>query len=186
VNALAPPQGPRPTNDSEGTPPRDDSLAAPVRRFVPPHRAGNPATDPRAGYRWEGVDLLAYKSDADSPFRDVTRQTLFRRNDLAGELRYFEVAPGGHSTLERHAHVHAVLILRGRGSCLVGDAVLAIAEHDLVTVPPKTWHQFRASADAPLGFLCLVDAVRDKPELPDATALDALRADPAVAAFLAG
>ncbi|CAG1007902.1 1-methylthio-D-xylulose 5-phosphate methylsulfurylase [Burkholderiales bacterium] len=159
---------------------------SPVRRFVPPHGDGNPAADARAGFRWEDVDVLAYKADAASPFRDVTRQTLFRRDDLAGELRYFEVAPGGHSTLERHAHVHAVLILRGEGRCLVGETVHAIREHDLVTVPPGTWHQFRAAAGAPLGFLCMVDAVRDKPELPDDGALATLTSHPAVAAFLAG
>jgi len=57
--------------------------------------------------------------------------------------------------------------------------------HDLVTVPAHTWHQFRAADDAPLGFLCMVDAARDKPELPDAAALEKLRAQPEVAAFLA-
>ena len=156
----------------------------PIRRFVPPPRAGG--GDGSAAYRWEAVDLLAYKADAASPHRDVTRQTLFRRDDLAGELRYFEVAPGGHSTLERHAHVHAVLVLRGRGRCLVGDRVHPIREHDLVTVAPRTWHQFRAAPDAPLGFLCLVDAVRDRPETPDARALEALHADPRIADFLVG
>jgi quercetin dioxygenase-like cupin family protein len=145
----------------------------PVRRFVPD--AG--------GYRWQDVDLLAYKQDPDAPFRDVTRQTLFRRDDLAGELRYFEVAPGGYSTLERHRHVHAVLVLRGRGACLVGDAVHALDERDLVTIPAGTWHQFRATRDAPLGFLCMVDAARDKPELPDAATLATLRALPQLAAF---
>lgn len=154
----------------------------PVRRFVTAQSAGE--RTPFDPYRWESVDLLAYKQDPAVPFRDVTRQTLFKRDDLAGELRYFEVAPGGYSTLERHQHVHAVLVLRGGGHCLVGDAVHAVAEHDLVTVPARTWHQFRAAADAPLGFLCLVDAVRDKAELPDNDALAALRALPGVAAFL--
>ena len=121
---------------------------------------------------------------ARAPFRDVTRQTLFRRDDLAGELRYFEVAPGGHSTLERHAHVHAVLILRGRGTLpRRRHGPSRSHEHDLVTVPPGTWHQFRADADAPLGFLCMVDAVRDKPELPDAAALEAMRAHADVGRF---
>ena len=160
-------------------------MSGPVRRFVPP-RAGAIPTDPRSAYRWESVDLLAYKSDAAAPFRDVTRQTLFKRDDLAGELRYFEVAPGGHSTLERHAHVHAVLILRGRGQCLVGDAVHTVAERDLVTVPPRTWHQFRAAKDAPLGFLCLVDAVRDKGETPDDATLETMRRNAFVRAFLDG
>jgi hypothetical protein len=29
-----------------------------------------------------------------------------------------------------------------------------------------TWHQFRAAPDSPLGFLCLVAADRDRPQLP--------------------
>ena len=136
------------------------------------------------GYRWEGVERRAYKDDATTPFRDVTRQTLFSRDDLAGELRYFEVAPGGYSTLERHRHVHAVLILRGHGAALVGDETFAVAPFDLVTVPPVTWHQFRAGADEPLGFLCMVDAKRDRAELPDAAELERLRAHSTVAAFL--
>jgi quercetin dioxygenase-like cupin family protein len=156
-----------------------------IRRFVPPppERRG---VEPATAYRWESVDLLAYKADAGSLHRDVTRQTLFKRDDLAGELRYFEVAPGGHSTLERHAHVHAVLVLRGRGRCLVGDAVHPLREHDLVTVPPRCWHQFRAEPDAPLGFLCLVDATRDRPQTPDARELAALRTAATVADFLDG
>ena len=158
-------------------------MTSPVRRFLPP-RAGALPQDPRSAFRWESIDLLAYKSDAKAPFRDVSRQTLFKQPDLAAELRYFEVAPGGHSTLERHAHVHAVLILRGRGQCLVGETVHAVTEHDLVTVPPKTWHQFRAAKDAPLGFLCMVDAVRDKAELPDEAQLESMRRSAFVRAFL--
>ena len=59
-----------------------------------------------------------------------------------------------------------------------------IGEHDLVTVPPLTWHQFRAAPDAPLGFLCLVDAARDRPELPTEADLAELRDTPEVARFL--
>ena len=69
-----------------------------------------------------------------SPFRDVTRQILFSDPALDGELRYFEVAPGGFSTLERHEHVHAVMIFRGHGHCLVGDVVRKVGERDLVSV----------------------------------------------------
>lgn len=140
---------------------------------------------PRAAAgRWEGVDVLAYKQDAATPFRDVTRQVLFADPALACELRYFEVAPGGHSTLERHAHVHAVMIHRGRGRVLLGDSVYDVDEHDLVHVPALTWHQFRAAAAAPLGFLCMVNAARDKPQLPAPEDLARLRSIPAVAAFL--
>jgi quercetin dioxygenase-like cupin family protein len=138
------------------------------------------------GFGWQGVERLAYKQDGDAPFHDVSRQLLFSRPDLAGELRYFEVGPGGHTTLERHGHVHGVMIVRGHGRCLVGPQVSEIGPLDLVTIPGWTWHQFRAAPDEPLGFLCLVDATRDRPVLPTPEELAALRASPEIAAFLDG
>jgi mannose-6-phosphate isomerase-like protein (cupin superfamily) len=135
-------------------------------------------------YRWEGVEELPYKEDDRALFKSITRQVLFADPELHGELRYFEVAPGGFSTLERHQHMHAVLILRGRGHCLVGDQVRPIETRDLVTVPAMTWHQFRATRGEPLGFLCMVNATRDKPELPSAEDLAKLERDATVAAFL--
>lgn len=148
-----------------------------------PHRA---FAGSAAGVRWAGVEHKPYKEDERALFRDISRQTLFSRPDLAGELRYFEVAPRGFSTLERHEHVHAVLILHGGGEAMVGDSIVALARNDLVTVPPMTWHQFRAGADQPLGFLCMVDAVRDKPQLPTADDMEALTANPTIARFLLG
>jgi mannose-6-phosphate isomerase-like protein (cupin superfamily) len=135
-------------------------------------------------YRWEGVEELPYKEDDRAPFKAITRQVLFSDPELHGELRYFEVAPGGFSSLERHRHMHAVLILRGRGHCLVGGEVRPIETRDLVTVPAMTWHQFRATKGEPLGFLCMVNATRDKPQLPSAEDLAKLAADAKIAAFL--
>jgi quercetin dioxygenase-like cupin family protein len=117
-------------------------------------------------FRWQDVDVLAYKQDGAAPFKDVTRQVLFEGAELPAQLRYFEVAPGGYTTLERHNHVHAVMVIRGKGQCLVGDNAYEIGMHDLINVPPMTWHQFHAAADEPLGFLCLVAADRDRPQLP--------------------
>lgn len=144
---------------------------SPIRKALPDHR-------------WERVETMRYKEDGSAPFRDITRQVLFHEDGLRCEWRYFEIAPGGCSSLERHEHAHAVMILRGAGRCLVGDRIYAVAEHDLVAVPPLAWHQFRADDDAPLGFLCMVDAARDRPQLPDAEALAQLCTDPAVAAFI--
>jgi quercetin dioxygenase-like cupin family protein len=140
----------------------------------------------RDGFRWEGVELLRYKEEGVAPFRDVTRQVLFDEAPAGTQWRYFEVAPGGHSTLERHEHTHAVLVLRGRGRVLVGDEVHAIRAHDLVEIGPMTWHQFRAAPDDALGFLCLVASDRDRPQLPDERQLAELRANPVVARFLDG
>jgi mannose-6-phosphate isomerase-like protein (cupin superfamily) len=128
----------------------------------------------RPGFQWEGVDVLAYKQDAAAPFRDVTRQVLFDGASLPTQLRYFEVAPGGWTTLERHDHVHAVMVIRGRGQCLVGDQAYDIGLHDLVNVPSMTWHQFHAASDEPLGFLCLVTSERDRPQLPASHEVEAI------------
>jgi quercetin dioxygenase-like cupin family protein len=142
-----------------------------------------PAQD---GFRWEGVELLAYKEDGSAPFKAITRQVLFQRPELGCELRYFEMQPGGHSSLERHEHVHAVMIFRGRGTCLVGGRLREVTAPDLVYIPPMTWHQFRASKGEPFGFLCMVNAARDKPQLPSEAELAQLKANPAIAAFLEG
>ncbi|HEY6793891.1 MAG TPA: cupin domain-containing protein [Kineosporiaceae bacterium] len=122
----------------------------------------------RGAHRWEQVDVLAYKAEGEAPFKDVTRQVLFDDDLMGAQLRYFEVGPGGWTTLERHEHVHNVVVLRGHGRCLLGDAVHDLAPSDLVDVPPLTWHQFRAADDEPLGFLCLVRQDRDRPQLPAA------------------
>jgi len=135
-------------------------------------------------FRWDGVDRRPYKDDGSAPFKAIARQVLFAEPELGCELRYFEMDSGGHSTLERHQHVHAVMILRGEGQCLLGETIRQVKPFDLITIPPWTWHQFRATTETPLGFLCMVNTTRDKPQLPDAATLATLRAIPAVAAFL--
>ena len=135
-------------------------------------------------FRWDDVSLLAYKEEGSAPFKSITRQVLFQDSELKCELRYFEVAPAGYSTLERHEHAHAVLILRGRGDCMVGTEIRHVETNDLVSIPPWAWHQFRATAGEPLGFLCMVNALRDKPRLPTEADRAAMRETPAVAAFL--
>jgi quercetin dioxygenase-like cupin family protein len=135
--------------------------------------------------RWREVDVREYKAEGSAPFREVTRQVLFDDPALASQLRYFEVAPGGHTTLERHEHAHAVVVQRGAGRCLIGDQIYDLAEDDLIHVPALTWHQFRADPNRPLGFLCMVNAVRDRPQLPSADDLARLREVPEIAAFLA-
>ncbi len=117
-------------------------------------------------FRWDGVPVTAYK-ESGALFRDVTRQTLL--GEGAGEdglsflTRYFEVQPGGWSTLERHEHPHTVVVLRGRGRVVLGDVTHDIAPYDVVYVAPGAVHQFRATTDEPLGFLCIVDRERDRP-----------------------
>lgn len=153
----------------------------------------NPENDPaplrrfrrsESGFRWDDVPVKTYKPEG-THFRDVTRQVLFEGDaGFPTQVRYFEIAPGGHSTFERHEHPHAVLILRGRGRALVGETVASVAPFDLVHVPPMTWHQFLAAPDAPLGFVCLVPCDRDRPMRPTPDEAAALRTHPALRDFI--
>lgn len=119
-----------------------------------------------SGFRWDDVPLKKYKEEG-SHFRSISRQVLFSGDgDQPCELRYFEVAPGGHSTLEKHAHTHAIMVIRGRGRAILGDDVVDIAAFDLLHVPRLTWHQLQATHDEALGFLCQVSCERDRPIRP--------------------
>lgn len=144
---------------------------APVhRRFV----------DAPEGFRWTETDVHPYKTD-DAGHAAVCRQVLFEEG-LPVQGRYFEIGPDGHSSFEKHRHVHAVFILRGRGQAVVGERVLTLAPFDVVRVPPDTWHQFIAAPDQPLGFLCVVERERDRPVYPSPEERIALRRIPVLAA----
>lgn len=121
----------------------------PVRRF--------------SGFRWTGAEIRPYKN---SPglYLGVERQLLASHESAAFEARYFEVQPGGYTSFERHMHVHVVIVVRGEGEVLLDDATEPIGLFDIVEVGPMEPHQFRNTGPEPLGFLCIVDKLRDKPE----------------------
>jgi quercetin dioxygenase-like cupin family protein len=135
-------------------------------------------------FRWDAVAHMPYKQDGSAPFKDISRQVLFHEPSLGCELRYFEMDAAGYSTLERHEHTHAVMILRGHGECLLGQEIRAVKPHDLVTIPGWTWHQFKATSGEKLGFLCMVNVERDRPQLPTESELSVMKQNPAVARFL--
>src|SRR5262245_1088585 len=119
----------------------------------------------RQGFRWDGVPVADYKPDADD-WCGIARMTLVgdRGEATAFHVRYFEIAPGGFSSFEHHAHEHAVFVLRGRGHVLLGDTLHEVSFGDVIYVAPHEPHQLRnPSAAEPFGFLCLVDAERDTP-----------------------
>jgi quercetin dioxygenase-like cupin family protein len=119
---------------------------------------------------WPGVNVRRYK-DGDGPFLGVVRHTLLGGQGaepaLGFEVRYFEVAPGGYSSLERHAHAHAVMVVKGRGRVRLGDHVEDVGPLDVVYVAPHEVHRFEAHDADCLGFVCVVDRERDRPEPVD-------------------
>ena len=136
-----------------------------------------------APFRWEGIRVAPYKAEG-SHFSGITRQLLFDGGEgLSCQLRYFEIEPGGYSSLERHRHAHAIMVVRGQGRALIGEEIADLASNDLVRIPPLTWHQFQADKE-PFGFICMVDCARDTPERPDAAALEKLKTDPSISRFI--
>ncbi len=128
-------------------------------------------------YRWD-VPLKEYKTDG-TGFRDITRQTILGEGENEERLnfltRYFEVQPGGYSSLEHHEHPHAVIIIRGEGEVILKDRVEQVGLHDCVYISPHTYHQFHATGKEPLGFLCMVDRERDRPQVPTDEEIEQLR-----------
>lgn len=116
-----------------------------------------------SNFRWERIDLLAYKKPGDD-WSAVTRQRLVGPEEEAPfHLRYFEIEPGGYTTYERHAHQHVVVAMRGRGEVRLGDRWEPLSYGDVVYVAPNEPHQFRANGDEAFGFFCIVTADRDRP-----------------------
>ncbi|MBO8140869.1 MAG: cupin domain-containing protein [Firmicutes bacterium] len=143
-----------------------------------------------ASFRWEGVPLEEYKlHQGEHPgegWRDITRQVLAGRfgEPCAFRVRYFEVGPGGHSSLEKHEHIHVVITLRGRGRVIVGEEAHKTRPFDLIYVPPDTPHQFVNDGDEPFGFLCMVNADRDRPRPLSPQELERLQARPDTASVV--
>jgi S-methyl-1-thioxylulose 5-phosphate methylthiotransferase len=136
--------------------------------------------DPKS-FRWQGIEPRPYKQGGG--FKGITRYVLADQLPAAYALRYFELEPGGYSSLEKHAHIHLVIALRGVGKALVGDAVVDLEPFDAVYVPPMTAHRWINEGTEPFGFLCPVDAERDRPRPLEQDERRLLRSDPSTAPY---
>lgn len=145
--------------------------------------------DPRA-FRWDGIEEQAYKFSLGDQrgmgWRGVLRFTITDPAAVPAsvELRYFELAPGGYSSLEKHAHAHIIVAIRGRGRALVGDSVCELTPFDAVYVAPLTPHRWINEGNEPFGFLCPVDADRDPPQPVSNEEWERLGGNPVTAPYL--
>ncbi len=144
---------------------------ATTRGKTPPHPpiAGNHSKVIRheGDFNWKDVPLEPYKETTET-WKGITRRELSgkRGESQRFHVRYFEIAPGGYSTLEQHEHEHVVVPIRGRGEAQFGRYIYRVAFGDVVYIAPNDPHQFRNPPDAqePFGFLCIVNAERDAPQ----------------------
>lgn len=140
----------------------------------------------KKSFSWSGVAASSYASEnsdgAGRSWRDTARHIIKGREEGGHfDVRYFEVAKDGFTSLECHKHIHSVICVRGQGYAIVGGSVVEIEPFDHIYVPPETAHQFVNSADEPFGFLCIVDAKRDRPRALTGQELAALRDNPKTA-----
>lgn len=120
------------------------------------------------GFHWDGRETVAYKVTSELPFRDVSRTELIGTTGerTAFDLRYFEIGPGGHSSLEKHVHTHVVIGARGNGTLVSGETRVPVKPFDIAYVPPMQVHQLTNESSEPFGFFCIVDHDRDRPVKP--------------------
>lgn len=111
--------------------------------------------------RWDTIPVNRYGPD-NSTAKDATRQILIGRDENSPHfhLRYFAVQPGGHTSLDQHAHDHGVYVLHGRASLRLGSEEHEIGAGDVIYIDSNEVHQFTTSGEEPFGFLCIVPANR--------------------------
>ena len=116
-------------------------------------------------FKWKGVKVEKYKHP-DCGWASVSRNVIIgsRGESARFHLRYFEIAPGGYSSLEKHRHEHVVVCIRGKGTVLIGPKSHSIGYLDTVYIAPGTIHQLRNPYSEPFGFFCIVNAKRDRPK----------------------
>jgi ribulose-bisphosphate carboxylase large chain len=120
----------------------------------------------RANFTWKGIKTEKYKTDR-TDWKSIVRKVLIgKRNESTKfHLRYFEIAPRGHSSLEKHKHEHVVIGIRGKGKVLCGERSYKLNFLDILYIAPYTPHQLSNPFHVPFGFLCIVNAKRDRPKI---------------------
>lgn len=141
-------------------------------------------------FRWQGLMAREYKEHVGTErgmgWRRIVRFDLGRPPITPAQfaLRYFEIGPDGYSSLEKHTHIHLVVAVRGRGKALVGERVFEMRPLDIVYVPPDVPHRWLNPYEEPFGFLCMVDAERDRPRPVSDEEWERLRANPETAEWV--
>src|SRR3990172_9842961 len=116
-------------------------------------------------YSWSGIKTERYKAPRLCTWDSVIRRVLVGSGGERTKfhVRYFEIAPGGYTTFERHRHEHVVIGVRGSGRCRTGKKTYDVGFMDTLYICPGEPHQLSNPHKEPFGFFCIVDAKRDKP-----------------------
>jgi len=117
--------------------------------------------------KWAGIKSFPYKHKK-GKWSSIKRFPLASSNSMKFEVRYFEITPGGCSSLEYHNHVHVVICVKGKGRLRLGNRYKILKYLDIAYIAPNEIHQLSNPYKETFGFFCIVDAERDRPiELED-------------------
>jgi len=106
-------------------------------------------------YEWEGVESFPLEIEG---IKGAVKNILIGENERAPHfiMRYFQLAHGGHSRLERHAREHEVIVLKGKGVVQIGEEKFDVTPFDVVFIEGSELHQFSNLHDEPFGFVCVI------------------------------
>jgi quercetin dioxygenase-like cupin family protein len=110
---------------------------------------------------WEGARVRHYDGDAAAAVRE---NWLIGKAEAARNfaIRYYEVGVDGRTKQEEHEHDHGIVVLHGQGRVLLDNDWNEIAQGDVIYISPNERHQLVNTGAEPLGFLCVITAVRKK------------------------
>jgi quercetin dioxygenase-like cupin family protein len=120
----------------------------------------------KGNLRWKGVRDEPYKTEGEE-WSNIVRRVLIGSHGESTKfhVRYFEIASGGCSSIERHRHEHVVICVRGEGIVQTGGKRSKMKFMDTLYISPDTVHRLSNPFEAPFGFLCIVNAKRDRPKI---------------------
>jgi quercetin dioxygenase-like cupin family protein len=127
----------------------------------------------KGNFTWKGIKTEKYKTGG-TDWKNIIRKVLIGNHNESTKfhIRYFEIASGGYSSFEKHRHEHVVIGIRGKGMVLCSKSGSSRTEMnyqlnflDILYIAPNTPHQLSNPFHEPFGFLCIVNAKRDRPKI---------------------
>lgn len=112
-------------------------------------------------FHWEGARTRLYQNDGTN---QVSETWMIGKAEGAQNFafRYYQLSPGSHSQKEQHHYDHGILVLQGNGEVQLGEDHHQVSRGDIIHIEPDMLHQVKNTSTAPLGFLCVIPARREK------------------------
>lgn len=112
-------------------------------------------------FSWDGAKTRMYQNTEDN---QVSETWMIGKAEGAQNFafRFYQLSPGSHSRKEQHPYDHGMLVLQGEGQVLLGEETHPIQRGDVIYISPNLLHQVTNTSSAPMGFLCVIPARREK------------------------